>query len=357
MEAPLPKEWLVNVENVLAIEVHQADLGSSDLTLDATIREAPTPLDDDLFGFGAGSQWSLDGMYPDRSLLRTRLIGSLFRDFAPANYAPETAWCDLTVDGVAMGVYLLAEGVTQGPDRLDIPSDPGDGTSFVVQLVDGEGLVDNVGGAGAWSLVYPAADGASSEQIAGTLGWLTAWQGAYNGASPEAIFDWVDLDSAVDFVIAQELARNVDGYTHFVHLAKEPGGKLTWVPGNADLSIGQPTTDGHDAPEGFIASRPPYVAKMGEVTAFRAALEARWTELRGGPLKDGVLTKTLDGHLGVLADADDANFTVWPIVDITYDVGGANALYAVSSHDEELLRVRGWLAARTAWLDDHIGEW
>lgn len=357
VESALPPELLVAGSNLLAVEVHQVDPTSSDLTLDAWVGPPIEEADVELFGFGEESDWVLDGMYVDRALVRSKLVYDVFRDLSPANYASESALCELTLNGAWAGVYRLSERVKRGDDRVDIPADAGDGQSFLVKLDDEDGLVANVGGSGTWQLTYPRAEDATPEQSAAIAAYLQAWQAAYNGPDPERVFDYVDLDSAVNLVIAEELARNVDAWFLSLYLYKEPGGKMRWVPWDVDLSFGQPSYANNESPIGFVESRPPFIAAMSGVPAFREALAARWAELRVDTLSDAAILARLDAQLTTLGPVAYDNFTVWPIEDIEFGWGGYNYLYAVSSYDEELARVRAWIPERTAWLDAHIGEW
>jgi hypothetical protein len=356
-ETGVPPELLVAGDNVLAVEVHQASRSSSDLTLDAFVRGEVEEVDVDFFGFGADSDWVLDGMYVDRALVRNKLGYDLFRDMGPGNYAAESALCELSLNGSGVGVYRLTEKIKRDGGRVDIPADAGDGQSFLVKLDDEDGLVDNVGGSGTWQLSYPRAEDATPEQSAAITAVLTAWQSAYYGPDPAAIFDHMDMDSAVDVVLLEELVKNVDGWFLSLYLYKEPGGKLRWVPWDVDLSLGQPSYADNESPEGFIGYRPQFVAGMGGDPAFRAALAARWVELRKTTFSDAELLARIDAQLATMGPAAYDNFSVWPIEDIEFGWSGEDYLYEVSSYDEELARVRAWIPARTAWLDAHIGEW
>lgn len=318
-----------------------------------------------LSGFGAESDWVFNGAYIDRAFIRNKVVYDAFREWRPSNWAPESAFCwlDATVAGVAspMGIYLLTERIKRDDDRVALPEDPGDGSSFLLKLDDEGGLIANAGGTGTWQVVYPKDDVRTVDQTNGILGVMEAWQRAYTGPAPAdpktGVLSSVDLSSAVDFVLVEEFSRNNDGYYLSVHLSHERGGRLRFIPWDADLTFSQPSYNDNENPEGWIAYRPPFVAAFGDVPEFRAALAARWSELRAGPLSDEAFAERLDAHEAVVRPMAEANFAIWPIEDITFGWSGENYLYAIESYDAEMERIRAWAVTRAAWMDASIADW
>ena len=185
-------------------------------------------------------------------------------------------------------------------------------------------------------------------------GWLQGWQDATTGASADSPFDYVDLDSAVDFVLLQELAKNNDAYFLSVHIWKDVGGLIHFTPWDLDLSFGQPLYHDSTNPEGWIVYRPAMIAAMAARPEFQARLVERWTELRAGLMSDASISASIDFHLETLAPWIDANFERWPIDQIQFL---DNQLYPVSSYDQEVGLVRAWITTRLAWMDAHIAEY
>ena len=104
---------------------------------------------------GEEADWLLNGMYVDRALLRNKLGYDLFRELSGgAEWAPETAYVELTYQGEYFGLYALAERVDRSGGRLDIPADDGTGSSFVVKG-DESGIASTVQYA-SWGVVYPS---------------------------------------------------------------------------------------------------------------------------------------------------------------------------------------------------------
>ena len=316
------------------------------------------PRDADLLGMGDEDDWILDGAWIDRALFRDKLAYDLFQSFGgPERYAPEAAFCELSLDGRWVGIYLLTERVVRDGERVDIPADPGDGSSFIVYLDDEPGIRDNTGGSGTWQLVYPDPDRVGQASADGVIAWLDGYYEALAAGTPGDLERWVDIESAVDFVLLQELVRNNDAYYLSVYLWRSGEDPMRFAPWDLDLSLGQPSYNDNENPEGFVAYRPSFIAALGRDPAFAEALAARWTELREGPLSDAVIDRWIEGYLETTAPAVEANFEVWPIDEVRFGWGGEDYLYEVDSYEEEIERVRTWLARRLVWLDENIGTW
>ena len=318
-------------------------------------------LERDLLGMGADEDWVLNGAYIDRAFIRNKLAFDLFQAFGgPLRYAPETACCTLTLDDEWLGIYFLSERIKRDDDRIDIQADTTErGESFVVKLDDSAGVQDNSSiGHGAWRLVYPPEEQASLAAQAGVQAWLQGWQAAYGGADPgdtdSGIFAWVDMDSAVDFVILQEFMKNNDAYYLSVHLWKDVDGVMYFTPWDMDLTLGQPLYNDNSLSNEWILYRPTMIDGMTAVGAFGEALQARWWELRQGLLAEDTLLQRLDGYRALMGDVVYENFQVWPIEDIQFS---GDQLPVVASFDEEWERVRVWISERLAWVDDNISEY
>lgn len=305
------------------------------------VDDAGVEVSTNLLGMGAEGDWVLHGNYYDRSLVRNMLGFDLYR--AMGGHAPEGGWCELTLQGAPWGVYSLFERIDADDDRLDLTAD----TAFIVDLDDEEYFHANVLGYGGWELQYPDEDSTGAIDA-----YLSGLDAAGLSAHPGSMLDWVDLDSAVDIVILEELMRNNDGW--FLSLyAWRDADKLNFSPWDLDLTLGQPNYNDNENPEGWIAYRPTLPAGFAANPAFAARLPARWAELREGALADDAILARIDGYQGILGEAIDRNFAVWPIASIDFD----GYLYPVSSYADEDARVRGWIPKRTGWIDENIAGW
>jgi hypothetical protein len=313
----------------------------------------------DLLSMGPESDWVLNGAIVDRALLRNHLGFALYRAFSAERYAPESAYCSLTLDGDWRGIYFLTERPKRSQHRIDLDREAAEaGQAFIVKLDESGGAVDNSSvGHGSWTLISPRQDDASPEAIAQVSATLGAWQAALLSpqvGDPElGVLAHMDIDAAVDFVILEELMKNNDAYYLSVYLWRDPDGLIQVSPWDLDLTLGQPTYNDNTNPNSWIAYRPPWVSQLAASPAFRARLVERWVQLRGGVLSDDALLARVQGYRALMGETVYDNFEVWPIEEIDF----WGYLPPRESYDEEYAYVLDWIPRRTAWMDANIAAW
>jgi hypothetical protein len=354
---------------VIAVEVHAAGAVADGMRFDLYVEATGDDRSASLLGMGAEEDWILDGLYADRVLFRNRLASDVFQGFGPERYAADTRFCELVLNGEPAGLYALGEALDRDDDRIDIGDGGDTGASFIVKLGDDGGFHDNAVGYGTWELVFPDPSPSVERAVAATLvGWEDAVLGPDPADPTTGIFAWIDLDSAVDWVLVQELLKNPDGYQLSVRLWQDEGGKMHFAPWDFDLSMaGYPDSD--CSAEGWVpratwtpqGERIParYVEAMASVPAFRARLVERWKELRPLGLSLESLRARIAGYDATLAPGLDANLALWPTAEVSFETGSgssAAALCPVETWVEEHERVLGFLEARVAWMDEHLEE-
>ncbi|HNC98661.1 MAG TPA: CotH kinase family protein, partial [Myxococcota bacterium] len=289
----------------------------------------------------------------DRALLRNFFGYTLFQDLGgPERYAPESRTCTLVWNGTDSGVFFLVEKIKADDDRVVLRDDP-TGASFVVKLDDEAGILDNSAiGYGTWQVVSPAEPTAA--QAEGIRQHLSDWQAAVVAGQGARLERLVDVDSAIDFVLLQELLRNNDAYFLSVHLWRDVDSGLRFTPWDLDLTLGQPTYNDNANPEGWVAYRPAMISGLTAIPDFQDRLTARWESLRQGPWADAALLAAIDAQHTRLGAELAENFAIWPWEQIPLYWP---TLPEVAGPEEEYARIRSWLVLRTAWIDENISEW
>jgi hypothetical protein len=319
----------------------------------------------DLLGMGAESDWVLDGSWVDRSFMRNALVYDVFRAFGAARYAAEGRFCTLTLNGEGQGIYRLVERIKRDGDRVAIGADDDTGRSFIIkQDEEGAGTL-SIGLQRRWRLVYPREEMATSAQVAGVQRWLDGLGAALSGGNPAdpttGVLASLDPDATADWILIQELAKNIDAYNLSLHFVRDGGGLARIVPWDFDLSFGQPMIRNqpgamNESPSGWIVHRTAFIGTLEKVPALMSRLAPRWRALRAGPLATAAMLATLDRYAVTLAgDAISQNFARWPLAEIDYQsIYPPYTLYPVSSHEDEKAKLRAFLEARLAWIDAHI---
>lgn len=318
---------------------------------------------ENLLSMGQDADWVLDGSWADRSFMRNDLIFALFR--SAGWYAPQSRYCTLSLDGQPRGIYRLSERIKRDDDRVAMSENTGAANSFIIKQ-DSDGVLRfPLGGSeDRWELVYPKQSIATAAQRAAVQTWLDGLGGALRSSSASAsasVFAHLDRDATVDFVLHQELAKNIDAYNLSLHLTRDAGGAARLVPWDLDLSMGQPTlrNQSNESAEGWVYNRTAFISGLSRLQELKSRLAPRWQQLRAGPLADRAVSERLDRFAATLTPAAvEANFAIWPLRDVDFtQIYAPFSLYRVSSYAEETTRLRSWLSQRLQWMDAHIADY
>ncbi len=387
-----------------------------------------------MFGLPPSDDWVLHGPYVDKSMLRNALAHWLFRQ--AGRYSPRTKHFDLYINGVYRGVYVLIEKIKRGKYRVDVSKlketdvSGDDVTGGYIWAFDKTGT--NTGGAGSGSvndegfstsdglnviLHYPKKDKIQKEQEDYLKKYLNDLEALFkNGGSGSGYENYVDVGSALDYVLHQEVTNNADSYwcSFFLHKPKDSkGGKVTLGPPwdfNLAMSNGtSPENGGNNggwngggwgggfgmggfgssgttgwqiensqkSGQGFMMSSlmaPKWLLGMWKDNTYQSELKARWAELRSGVWHTKTLDAYLDSMKTYLKNAADRNFKRWPNLGkasgqndadpepMKYcngssggGMGMAMGGYNATTWDGEVEHLRKKMKERMAWMDEQLG--
>ena len=330
-------------------------------------------MDVSMFGLPPADDWVFHGPYVDKSLMRNALAHWLFRQ--AGHYSPRTKHFDLYINGVYRGVYVLIEKIKRGKYRVnvsklketDVSGD--DVTGGYIWAFDKTGT--NTGGMGNEDINkegfktadglnvimhYPKKENLQQQQQAYLKKYLEDLENLFkNGKNGSGYENYVDMTSALDYVLHEEVTNNSDSYwcSFFLHKPKDSkGGKVTLGPAwdfNLAMSNGsQPENGGNNngGNNGFnwnmwggggmggggmgssgttgwqIESTmktgmsglkiPNWLLGMWKDSHYQSELKKRWAELRSGVWHTKTMDVYLDSMKTYLTKAADRNFKRWP---------------------------------------------
>lgn len=336
-----------------------------------------------LLGMPKENDWILHGPYSDKSLMRNFLIYEIGRKMG--NYAPRMRFCEVYINNDYRGLYLLTEKIKRDDDRVDIEK-------LEPQHISGDELtggyivkVDKTtgSGGGGWTSPYwtvginprrpfiqfddPQDDELVQIQKAYIQNYVTSFETACFGANfadPNLGYaKYIDVPSFIDFIIANEITKNVDGYRLSSFLYKDrdsKGGKLTAGPlwdfnlafGNADYCEGGNTWGwAYDFNTVCGAEIPFWWKRFLQDTTFENRLKCRWTNMRQGLLNTNNLHQMIDSLVLYLHEAQERNFNRWQILGT--HVWPNN--YVGATYAEEITYLKNWISFRMNWIDSNLG--
>ena len=390
-------------------------------------------IDVSMFGLPPADDWVFHGPYVDKSMLRNALAYWLFRQ--AGRYAPRTKHFDLYINGVYRGVYVMVEKIKRGKYRVNVSKLKEDdiaGDSLTggyiwafdkVGTNTGGGGSDNQGGIDAEGfntsdglnviLHYPKKANIQKQQEEYLKKYLNDLEALFkNGKNGDGFEKYVDLGSALDYVLHQEVTNNGDSYwcSFFLHKPKNKTnkegvyteGKVTLGPPwdfNLAMSNGGMMGMGGSGNSWQIESSskapqqgggggmwggwggggmsslkaPNWLVQMWKRSDYQSELKKRWAELRSGVWHTKVMDMYLDSMKTYLKNAADRNFKRWPNLGQNsgqgdtdpqpmkycngqgnsqkFGMGGNNA----DTWDGEVEHLRKKMKERMQWMDQKLG--
>ncbi|MDP3071071.1 MAG: CotH kinase family protein [Opitutaceae bacterium] len=355
-----------------------------------------------LLGMPSDSDWVLQSLYLDKSLMRNYLMQQAM---LAANGPGAGVRCrfvevffnqgNTTLDYADYrGVYLLMEKPNRGRERVDIAklndsmSDPA--------LLDGGFIFKND------KLPYhyrinaasnPAVPGSSRDydiadpepptaaQAAALVGWLNRMTTAlaapdYNQpASPNYYGKWIHERSFIDRTLWLELCKEVDAYTFSYYFSKDRNGPLKAFPfWDVDRSLGNANYANSNAPFGMkwwnVGSNYTYYSRLDDDPEFNDRYWNRWTALRRSIFAQDTLFDRIEATYALLTDGsradivNTANATTmavqvpaarhyrrYPILGINSNPSGQAGQVHRTTWRQEVEALKSWLAQRLEWMD------
>lgn len=314
-----------------------------------------------LFGMTEARKWLLIANYADASLMRNRLIYDMAGEFM--EFAPDSQFVDLWIDGEYQGNYLLCEKVEIGEGRVDLKNEKGilveldniywyeeiqfqsqlSGTHFTLKDTVNEFYAEE-----AFSEFEDYVNSFESLLYAEEKDW-------------EQISAMIDVDSFVKYYYIQELAENSDSCRTSVYMYKDgPDDLLHLGPvWDFDKAVGYSMRKkyGGDAAVSYVNNIEEYMGVGKDHTW--------WTELFKIPeFQDEARRIYQEQIQAVFSRADlfieqyqeeirvsaNANFQLWDITEIPMSCDHEPYMY--ETWDEAAEGLRDWIGERIDFLND-----
>ena len=355
--------------------------------------ELGNDLDVSLLEFPEKSDWVLFAPYNDKSLMRDVLTYKIVSSMG--RYASRSKYCEVVLNGEYVGVYVLLEKVKRDVNRVNIkklepPDISGDALTggYIIKIDKTDG--ENNDGWYSTYLPYPQAQYSvfyqyhypkpdeivqqQKDYIQNKIFQFETMMSFASNISDTATGypKFLDTDSFVDFLIVNEVAKNVDGYRLSTYLYKDRDSrnpKIFAGPvwdfnlgfGNADyyngwLSNGwqlEYLTDYQNIPSGEPFLTPNWWRKLFNDTTFRNKVYARWQNVKTEIINTQKIFSYIDSLTILLDESKTRNFERWPVLGVwvwpNYYVG--------QTYAQEIVYLKSWIANRINWMNNNmVGE-
>jgi hypothetical protein len=167
----------------------------------------------------------------------------------------------------------------------------------------------------------------------------------------------IDLDSWVDFVIINEMSKNIDAYmlSTFIYTPDIGKEKPTFFLGpvwDFNIAFGLSETKEGYLPGGLVLQNenvPFYWDFIYNHPDFQKLLKERYSQYRAGSFSDKNLENTIDSLAQLIRQPAKRNFRYFPLFKLTKPFPN---YYMGKDHEEELEYLRDYLKKRLNYLDN-----
>jgi len=319
-----------------------------------------------LLGMPKESDWVLFGPYTDKSQIRNKFVYDLAAKMG--HYAPRTRFCELVLNGIPEGLYLLTEQVKRDKNRVDISKlketdisgkDVTGGYIFMFDKPKNFASVDTT--INGRLIVYP--DILKSEQKQYLKRFFTVYDSILNRtndfADPLKGFRKYASDtSLVDFIIINEITKNCDSYLNSTYMYKDrddKDGRMKFGPvWDYDLCFGNTNFQNGSVITGwqFDTNTKMFIHRYFQDTKFVKLFQDRWHELRAKTYSNESIFSFFDELVDQVKLVRERNYDVWPLIDKDL----AWPAYEAYTYDDEISIVKNWLTTRLEWIDENVDK-
>lgn len=326
-----------------------------------------------LLGMPEENDWILYGPYTDDPSLIRNVLAYRW-SMAMGRYASRVRFCEVVLNGDYQGIYVLMEKIKRDKNRVDISELDADDLAgdsltggYIIKIDKWEG--ENVGGWWSQSRIfyqyhYPQQDDIQPQQISYIRNFMNAFENAMKSDTPSdsltGYSKYIDLDSFVDHFILNEVCKNVDAYRISAFFYKDRDskkkGKLhagpiwdfnltlgrSWFPQDRFVTEGWQVDYGETHPWDDYQV-PFFWNVLVHQPEFAERVLGRWKALRKGIFALDSMSATIDRLVDTVSEARIRNLQRWPEMDDEF------------SYEEEIRRMKEWIAKRTTWIDNHLG--
>jgi hypothetical protein len=316
-----------------------------------------------LVGMPASRHWVLLAEYSDKTMLRNELAFELSRKLGMA-WTPRSHYVQVQLNDSYEGVYQLVEHVRIEPNRVNIQALKSSDTSatditggYLIEVDERRGE-DFCFNSTMTTMVFCVKDPETllqpsrAKQQAYIVNYLARTDSAIFGpdfADPtKGYAAFIDVESAINYYIVQEIAKNVDGKLRLSAFMYKPrGGKLTFGPvWDFDIAFGNVNYDGADLTDGWFIRDAEWYARLFADPAFAARFRTRWGELQGAGIIES-LQRFVTSRANYLSAVQVRNFERWPILG---EYVWPNRV-VTGSYAGEVSALNSWLNDRTRWMN------
>ncbi len=313
-------------------------------------------------GKGPAKSWTLLAVHCDKSLLRTDAAFYFANKLENLLFTSSSSFVQLYLNGQYDGVYEFCEQMQVNKYRVDI-DDTGTDTDIGYLLELDKNASEDVIYLNSGETFELKSDHQNESQMEYITNYMQDCEDAIKGGDQVTISNLIDIGSAVDAYLVEELFKNLDvGWGSFYY-NKPAGEKLKFGPvwdfdlcaGNADSDDSRTTKSFRDYKYTYVGNsyysnymqQHSWYLNLRKQSWFNDLIKDRWFEVKEFAIETVTHIQDMahDYH-----DDFEKNFERWKIFNKKINREPSNIL-AIKSFDGQVEFLVNWLNGRIEWLD------
>ena len=304
-----------------------------------------------LLGMPANKDWALIANYGDKSHLRNYMMTRL-SEWLGASYTPKMQFVELYLNRNYMGLYLLAETVKVGKNRVNIEKND---TTFLVEKEDSKKYDPPYVITDDFHYIYhiksPKDPSEKSQQL--LLDHLNALENYVTSQyryPREKILEWIDLDDFLLYYWVQEYSKNEDGiYARSIFFTWKKGEPIHFGPlWDFDLAFGNASREQNKNPENWYIRNYRMFKYFMNSSLVDSAASAYWIDRRN---TFRALIDSIPLYRSIIEKAVENEYRRWPVLKNTENWALKDPY---DSYDEAVETMVEWMKKRYQWIDEKI---
>ncbi|HEX6699224.1 MAG TPA: CotH kinase family protein [Gaiellaceae bacterium] len=328
-------------------------------------------IDVSLLGMPAEEDWILQGPYRDKLFFRNAFAYDLSNKIH--RYAVRTRFVEAFIDETGVGpmsdhyagVYVVMEKIKREANRVNVDTlsgdaEPGVTGGWILKIDKGDDPFFTTARGTRVLHVYPDGGDLTAPQRSWIKKYFDDFETAL--ATPGADYAaFIDVTSFVDYLIVNEVLKNIDAYRISTYMHKDREARLEMGPvWDFDLSSTTTIRYGGANPAGWVVlenlgsdpyQRPFWWDRLLADENFVQQLVVRWNALRKTVLQIPALFATVDAWAAQLDEAQARNYERWPNVLGVPLNDEPNAFPTFAGEVDEF---KNFLRDRIAWIDGNV---
>jgi hypothetical protein len=335
-----------------------------------------------LLGMPSENDWVLLSHYNEKSFMRNPLSYHLFEEMG--HYSIRSRLVDVIINGKYEGIYLFAEKVKRDKNRINIKKLTASDTAGI-DLTGGYIFkTDYASSYDSWLsdyspidhpdydtrfvYYYPKWDNITDEQKTYIKETVDAFQDAIRQDDfAQTYSGFIDVPSFIDYFMVSEVSRNVDGYkkSRYYHKNRDdidglihagPVWDFDWawknINGCKDLKNKVGAGWSYKVNDCRVTYAPGWYVRLMEDHEFEKKTYCRYKELRKTTLSLDSIYSFMDSVYNVVIGPQKNHYLRWNI--LGKNTGAPELDPPSKTYDEEVQKLKDWIATRIAWLDANM---